>query len=150
VASVEVYRAADVDDRGHYWGLLREDMTGRPALLAYATAARWLSHTRFLRLIHPQPAVTMVQLCRPDAVVDVVWTDAPHAATVRVDAPARTGYLVRSTGASAPIRAEGGAFQLRVAAAPPPGASTAPLGDPVLLVVPMPAGRPAPPPGSGC
>ena len=135
IQTAMIYRAADVDENRHYWGLLRADFTGRPALFAYRTAADWLSHTTFVRLVHPTPGVTWIALRRPGEDVNVLWSDDVRPSRVRIPARAATGLLVRCTGASGEIRASDGVFTVTLPAAPPRRPQTAPLGEPIYLVV---------------
>ena len=136
VQTVAIYRASDVDDQGHYWGLLRSDGTGRPALFAYATAARWLNHTRFLQPSHPQPDVTVLQFCRPGQRITVAWTDAPEQTTVSLPAMASAGQLVSATGQSQPIQAVGGVFRVLLAPASHGSKQSVPLAPPIFLIEP--------------
>ena len=140
VQTVAMYRASDVDDQGHYWGLLRSDGTGRPALFAYATTARWLNHTRFLQPSHPQPNVTVLQYCRPGQRVTVAWTDSPEQTTVSLPALAPAGQLVSATGQAQPIEAIGGVFRVLLAPASHGSKQSVPLAPPIFLVVPTMAG----------
>ena len=135
IRTVAFYRAADVEE-GRFWGLLRQNVSGRPALFAYRAAAQWLSRSRLVRLGHPRQGVTQVRLRRPGETVDVVWTDAPEPVVVRVEAEERRGMVVRLDGTTAPIRARGNSFEVALPAAPPPHPPMVPLGEPVLLVVP--------------
>lgn len=136
VQTVAIYRASDEDEAGHYWGLIRGDRTGRPTLFAYRTAAEWLSHTTFVRLSHPLPTVTRVQLRRPGEQISVLWSESSAPTNVRIPARATRGLLVQQTGASEPIQAVGGAFLIRLPPAPPRTPPMPVLASPVLLVLP--------------
>ncbi|HEY3082033.1 MAG TPA: hypothetical protein VGM69_19260 [Chloroflexota bacterium] len=128
VETAMVYRATDVG--GHHWGLVREDMTIRPSFLAYRTAARWLSGTRFVAAREPVPGVTEVELARPGERVRVLWSDLTRETEVAL--PADGGLLVYSSGASVPLRSG----RVAVPAAQPAGPYAVRLGEPVIAVVP--------------
>ncbi len=133
VRTVAIYRAEDVDE-GRYWGLLRANLTARPALFAYRTAADWISHTQFVKLSHPAPEVTRVELRRPGQSVSVIWTDSTTPVQIEVPTASTTGTLVQFTGAATEIHASHQAFRVSLPAAPPRRPATAPLALPVILV----------------
>lgn len=135
VRSLAFYRASDVDDLGHYWGLLRGDMTARPALLAYRTAAQWLSHARLLQLSHPQPEVTLAQFCRSGSLVTVAWNSGVLATSTSLVVAATQASLVDVTGALTPISPANGVVTLDLPGASAPTAQTVSLGQPRLLIV---------------
>src|SRR5205085_875746 len=111
VRSLAIYRASDVDEDRHYWGLLRNDISARPALLAYRTAAQWLSHSELVGLSHPTSATTRVELRRGRDEIDVLWSSGNQPTTLRLPAAASAaGRLVDVAGQSKPIRGSGGAF----------------------------------------
>jgi hypothetical protein len=134
VQTVAIYRAVDVPEGGHYWGLFRDDLTARPSLLAYRTAAEWLSHTQVVGLSHPAPSVTQIELRRPGELVNVLWTNSNTPVQVRLATRATSGILVRCTGATSQIRPVGNAFNVTLPDAPPRRPLTAPLAQPVFIV----------------
>lgn len=136
VRTVAIYRASDVDEDRHYWGLLRDDLSGRPSFFAYHTAARWLAHTRLVQLSHLPGAVTRVQLQSATQEVDVLWTDETRPVTVRIVAPFPHALLGGATGETQPIDAVGGVFSITLPPAPPRRPPTAPLAEPVYLIIP--------------
>jgi hypothetical protein len=136
VRSLAFYRASDVDDRGRYWGLLRGDMTARPALLAYRTGAQWLSHARLLQLGHPQPAVTLARFCRGGSLVAVAWNSAALAVSLALAVPAPHALLADMNGGTTPVTVANGVVTLDLPAATAATAATVPLGQPRLLVAP--------------
>jgi hypothetical protein len=140
VRSVAIYRAGDVPEDRRYWGLLRSDMSYRPALLAYRTTARWLAQARFERSLPLESATTALQFARPDAEVDVLWSDRAAASTMSVPATADTATLVHLDGSTAAIQRKGSVFSVPLPAAPPARPGVAPLGQPVFLVVPRNSG----------
>lgn len=133
VRSLAIYRAGDVDDNGHYWGLLRADGTARPALLAYRTAAEWLSHTRPAGLQQPQPGVTLASFCRDDATMYAFWNDGPQPATISLPADAATARLVQTDGSTTGLTATGGKYRVTLPAAAARTPAALPLGEPRLL-----------------
>ncbi len=136
VHTVAFYRAIDVDEERHYWGLFRHDWSARPALLAYRTAARWLSHTTYLGTSHPAPGVTVVRLHRPGEDVSVLWTDRATPVRLALPASADHGTLVAVEGKETPLTPRGGSFEVTLPPAPPHRPPTAPLAPPVILVTP--------------
>lgn len=133
VHNVAIYRGQDVDE-GRHWGLLRANLTARPALFAYRTAAEWISHTEFVKLSHPVPQATRVELRRPGENVSVIWTDSTTPLQIVVPTTATTGTLVQFTGAQSTIRPVQKAFHVSLPSAPPRRPATAPLALPVILV----------------
>ena len=133
VQALVIYRASDVDDQGHYWGLLRGDRTARPALLAYRTAAEWLSHSRPLALDHPQSEVTVARFCGAGDAVDVAWNDGPRPVTI--DLPvAGPAHLVGMDGSVTDAAAPAGVLALTLPGAAARTPSAVPLGQPRLVV----------------
>jgi hypothetical protein len=133
VRTVAIYRAEDVDE-GRYWGLLRANLTARPALFAYRTAADWISHAQFVKLSHPAPEVTRVELRRPGQSISVIWTDSTTPVQIEVPTASSTGTLVQFTGAATEIHASQQTFRISLPVAPPRRPATAPLALPVILV----------------
>jgi hypothetical protein len=130
VETAMVYRATDVG--GHHWGLVRDDMTIRPSFLAYRTAARWLSETRFVAAREPAPGLTEVELARPGERIHVLWSDLTDETVVEL--PAAEALLVYPSGSSVPLRSG----RVDVPAARPAGPHAVRLGEPVIVVVPEP------------
>lgn len=139
--TVAVYRATDIPEADHFWGLIRGDGSPRPAFLAYRTAATWLSRTRFVALTHPTTATTEVTLRRDHPArsgserIDVLWTTSDQPTTVRVPATGTRGTLVDPSGRETPIAAARGTFAVPLAGARAnrrPG--VAPLAPPTILV----------------
>ncbi len=134
--SVLFYRASDVDDRGHYWGLLRQDLTARPALMAYRTAAQWLSGSRATSLVHPLPLVTEAKLCRGNQAEYVVWTEEPSGTTIKIPSDGRSGQLIQVDGTAIEVHASAGSFDVALPGAGGHGPAAVALGAPVILIVP--------------
>jgi hypothetical protein len=137
VRTVAVYRAMDTDERYH-WGLIRENLTGRPALFAYRTSAEWLSGTRFEGLSNPAPGVTLVQLSRPGESVRVAWNDGQRPTTIQLPSTSAQGKLIRPTGEATSISARDGAFAVILPPPPPHRRDTVALAEPSILVAPAP------------
>ncbi len=135
VHNVAIYRGQDVNE-GRHWGLLRANLTARPALVAYRTAAEWISHTQFVQISHPVPLATRVELRRPGENISIIWTDSTTAVQIDVPTTATTGTLVQFTGTKSAVHAVGKAFRVPLPAAPPRRPATAPLALPVILVTP--------------
>lgn len=136
VKALAIYRASDVDDQGRYWGLLRGDWTARPALLAYRTAAQWLSHTTAGGVQHPQPGLTVATFCRPGATVAVAWNDNPAPVALAIPASGSQATLIQMDGKTSSVPVTNGAVHLEFPAAAPRTANTVPLGAPVLVSMP--------------
>jgi hypothetical protein len=133
VRTLAIYRASDVNEDHHYWGLLRDDLSARPALLAYRTAARWLAHTRPIGLSHPADGLTRVSLRRGEMPITVLWNDLPRAAVVRLTAAAAPVRIVRADGTEQTVPAANGMITLSLPPAPSrPGG--VPLAPPVIIV----------------
>jgi hypothetical protein len=133
VETALIYRATDVG--GHHWGLVREDLTPRPSFLAYRTAARWLSGTRFVARREPAPGVTEVELARPGERVHVLWSDRTEETTFEL--PSADGLLVYASGGSLPLRGR----TVAVPAARLAGPHAVRLGEPVIAVLPQSSSR---------
>ncbi|HEX5414857.1 MAG TPA: hypothetical protein VFZ25_04265 [Chloroflexota bacterium] len=134
VASLEIYRVDDVDENGHYWGLVRQDLTARPALAAYRTAGTWLSHTEFVALEHPTPETTLIELSRPGERILVAWTSAPKPAPLSLIAKGTDGRLVQLDGSEAPLASSDGKYRILLPAAPPHPTRAVALAAPVIVV----------------
>jgi hypothetical protein len=134
VHTLVIYRASDVDDQGHYWGLLRGDDSARPALLAYRTAAQWLGGTRAIGLSHPQSGVSVAQFCGNDNRVDVAWNDTTARVDVALPAVAARADQVDAAGAAVPLTPVQGAWRVALPPATAPTAFTVALGLPTLVV----------------
>jgi hypothetical protein len=128
--SVAVYRATDIAEADHFWGLIRADQSPRPSLLAYRTAATWFSRSTFVALTHPSPSTTRVVLRRVakkddtqgenrgSEEIDVLWSTGSAPTTLRIPARSVRGTLVDPTGRETSVLASGGAFAVRLAGAP--------------------------------
>ncbi len=136
VHTLMVYRAADVDDRGHYWGLLRRDFTARPALLAYRTAAQWLSGTRPLGFTQSVAGVTYAAFCGSAGRVDVLWNSAPAATVVMLPYVATGAERISIAGDVQPLDITAGLAHVVLPATAPGTTNTVPLGSPVIIASP--------------
>ncbi|MCL4543061.1 MAG: hypothetical protein M1118_00440 [Chloroflexi bacterium] len=96
--TVVIYRAADVDEQGHYWGLIREDLTARPGFYAFRTTAAELYDTRPLSLTHPIPGVTAVAFCRGTTAITVVWNDSNQVEELSLPGPPSSFAAASMTG----------------------------------------------------
>jgi hypothetical protein len=134
VQSVDFYRAIDVGEGGHYWGLFRNDWSPRPALNAFRTAAEWLSGTTPVSLSHPTATTTLVQLRRSNEVIAVVWNDAPKVVVVEVPSTASQATVVNLAGTTTPEVASAGNIRVTLPGAPTHTNGEAPLGAPVIIV----------------
>jgi hypothetical protein len=138
VRTVMIYRALDVDEERHYWGLFRAYWSARPAALAYSTAARWLSNVTDAQLSHPLPGVTEVDLLRSNERVRVFWNSSSASQSVDVKVSGPAAKLIDANGqeTSPPIRSNLADLTVKVtlSAAPPHPASRPTLGTPVILV----------------
>lgn len=132
VHTLVIYRASDVADRGHYWGLLRHNFSARPALFAFRAAAQWLSGTRPLGVAQPSPGVTVAAFCSPTRNVLVLWNSAPTAAVtmLRLRAGAQR---VNAVGEAQPLQIVGGLATVALPATLPGTDVTVPLGSPVIV-----------------
>ena len=139
VASLEIYRVDDVDEDGHYWGLVREDLTGRPSLAAYRTAGAWLSYTTYVALEHPTTKTTLIELRRANERIVVAWTDATTTTPIVIPARASAGQLVQLDGTTQPLTSSGGGYHVNLPAAPAHPGRSVPLAAPVILVEQVPA-----------
>jgi polysaccharide biosynthesis protein PslG len=134
VRTLVIYRASDVDDQGHYWGLLRNDGSARPALLAYRTAAQWLGGTRAMGLGHPLSGVSIAQFCGDGKRVAVAWNDTTARVNVAIPASAASAVQVDATGVAQALTAAQGAWQVSLPPATAATAFTVALGRPTLVV----------------
>ncbi|MCL4544162.1 MAG: hypothetical protein M1118_06130 [Chloroflexi bacterium] len=96
--TVVIYRAADVDDQEHYWGLIQGDLTARPAFYAFRTTAAELHDTRPLSLTHPVPGVTAVAFCRGTTAITVVWNDSNQVEELSLPGPSSLFAAMSMTG----------------------------------------------------
>lgn len=134
VHTMVIYRASDVDDQGHYWGLLRGDGSARPALLAYRTAAQRLGGTRAIGLSHPQSGVSVAQFCGDGNRVAVAWNDTTARVDVAIPAVAARADAVDAADAAVPLTPVQGAWRVALPPATAPTALTVALGLPTLVV----------------
>lgn len=152
---VEVYLMRDNPGRdAELLGLVRYDGSLRPEATTFAVINRWLAGvwaTRYdpgsepLNDGHPLWRVTME---RPGQEISVIWNGSGRAITAAVPAVAATATVVQPSGATATVRARGGAFAFSLAAATDPDAQSPPHfkigGTPLIVVQDLPPGRHVP------
>ena len=134
VRALAYYRAVDVWENGRYWGLFRQNWVPKPALFAFATAATWLSHARFVATTHPIPDVSVVQFARDGDTIVVAWTTGQTMRTIRLGAPPSGSTLVTPDGRESHLASVGGQVEVTIPSAPPGAASHAPLAPPMIVV----------------
>ena len=110
---VEVYKFTDVlaQPGTEPFGLLRADLSPRPALTALATTIELLQGFTDVR---SQPTETTHRLTfrLPGRFVRVLWARRAESVTLRLGAIAPMGEVVDVTGRTRPVAAEGGSYTL--------------------------------------
>ncbi len=104
---------ADFDAGGEPFGLLRNDMSPRPAYRAFSVVTRYYAGARTATL-YPADlgGVTRVVLDKDSERVTVLWTMRPEDATVAVDAETATALVVSKYGDASVVSAEDGQYRL--------------------------------------
>lgn len=110
---IGVYKLTDVNlpPGGESFGLLRPDLSARPAYHALQTVVDVLSGFRDVR-IEEDDAYYVVTFTGPEGVTRVLWARTPEVVTLSLPATAAGAELVQATGERAPLAAEDGAYTL--------------------------------------
>ena len=108
-----VLDGADFDAGGEPFGLLRNDMSPRPAYQAFSVVTRYYAGARTATL-YPTDAngVTRVVLDKDDERVTVLWTMRPEDAIIAVDAETATALVVSKYGDASVVSADDGQYRL--------------------------------------
>jgi hypothetical protein len=116
VGRVEVNRMVDGTDfkaGGEPFGLLRNDMSARPAYWGYRTAVDLFSGVTSGKLsVHAASGVYSVTLHKPGATITVAWDQHPQPTTVRIPALSSTATVYTKLGVSRMVRASSHGYQL--------------------------------------
>jgi hypothetical protein len=121
VERVEVNRMVDGTDfkaGGEPFGLLRNDMSARPAFFGYRTAVDLFSGVTSGKLsIHAASGVYTVTLHKPGATITVAWDQHPKPATVSIPALSSTATVYTKFGVSRAVRASARGYHFPLDAA---------------------------------
>jgi hypothetical protein len=121
VPRIEVNRMVDGTDfiaGGEPCGLLRNDMSARPAFWAYRTAASLFAGVTSGTLsLNAKTGVYTVTLRKPGSTITVAWDQSPKPAMVNIRALAPTATNYTKLGTSHALRAVSRAYALRLAPA---------------------------------
>ncbi|MDB5077491.1 MAG: exported protein of unknown function [Chloroflexi bacterium] len=115
VERVEVNRMIDGTDftaGGEPFGLLRNDMSARPAYSAYRTAVQLLSGVTSGRLsVNAVSGVYTVTLHKPGATITVAWDQTPLPASVTIPAVSSSATKYTKLGVTHSVHASSGSYR---------------------------------------